>query len=123
MSAESIIEQLLADSDGILAGVGIDGAKMRASFQQSAAEERIERQRIAGIVQDALGNEAGRRFLVWLASQTVHLPMTDDELSPVSVERAALAGTARAARNGVFNMIQGALAWRPEDEAADSEAQ
>lgn len=104
-----VLAQLGLDDPQLLAALGFDARALQQQSQAAGAQEMERARAEACVVQDALGNEAGRRFLQLLAQWTVLRPPTEAELSATSVEQQALLGARRVARNNLYFVIASAL--------------
>lgn len=84
----------------------VEGAEQLKDMQRKEArEDEAQRQREMKIVADALSNEAGEKFIEWLALKTVLRGANEAELGAKTAEEAAIASQRRIGQNQIFFTI------------------
>ena len=102
----------MVDAGNILAGIlggalgDIEGAEaVKEMARKEAREDEVQRAGEMAIVAAALDNEAGRKFVEWLALKTVLRSPNDGELAATTAEAAAIASQRRIGQNQIFFLL------------------
>lgn len=115
MDAANILQSILGDALGDIEGASAVKEMMK---RESEADE-AQRKREIAIVAAALGGDAGREFMKWLALKTILRSPNDGELSATTAEAQAIASSRRVGQNQIFFLIVDVLAQagKPAAEA------